>query len=232
MNFIVIALCFVSAFVAADADLASEYADYCANGPPRACTYEYSPVCGSDGQSYATLCTMASRTCQLRSNIRPLYRGECDNNRNKRSTGSNAERMFAWVNRKYDQYVRRCQPGRPLQCTRERGFAVCGSDSETYANVCALADAACREDGNIRPSSVGQCQTREKRSTGDRWAAVMRMFDVAQQRCLSNPSRRSICPAISLPVCASDGRTYPSPCHVGYVNCQDGSTVVQSIGRC
>ena len=41
------------------------------------CPNVFSPVCGSDGKSYASECALQAEACRQRKSIRTLYDGEC-----------------------------------------------------------------------------------------------------------------------------------------------------------
>ena len=41
------------------------------------CTFDYSPVCGTDGQTHSNLCALESKACRERSGLAVAYTGEC-----------------------------------------------------------------------------------------------------------------------------------------------------------
>ena len=44
---------------------------------PQLCTEIYKPVCGSDGKTYPSLCSLQSESCKTRGAVKFSYNGKC-----------------------------------------------------------------------------------------------------------------------------------------------------------
>ncbi|XP_017782605.1 PREDICTED: serine protease inhibitor dipetalogastin-like [Nicrophorus vespilloides] len=101
---------------------------------PCVCTYEYSPVCGSDGITYGNLCGLK---CKQRTDsaLTLAYHGECKTVVEKRSE-------------------------EPCNCTSEYS-PVCGTDANTYNNLCMFVCAR-KNDPSLFLLYHGICKKGEK----------------------------------------------------------------------
>ncbi|XP_047526387.1 agrin-like isoform X6 [Pieris napi] len=105
---------------------------------------------------------------------------------------------------------------------------VCSTAGRTYRNHCFLRKEACERRLNLRVKYEGECETGEPCSTmtcppGTRCVATLGQ---AECRCPRNCQKRKV-------VCGSDGREYPSECHVHKHACDNQLNItVKYHGKC
>lgn len=150
--------------------------------PVCVCPYNYAPVCGTDGTTYPNECSL---NCD-RSNIPSLevkHAGQCKDNVPEQPT---------------------------CACTRDMK-PVCGSDGNTYNNVCLLNCATATNPGlSIRHE--GPC---------------------ADKVIVADPSDMSCaCTRNINPVCGSDGITYNNPCLLNCATAKNPQLTIQYEGSC
>ncbi|CAL1545350.1 unnamed protein product [Lymnaea stagnalis] len=199
---------------------------------PTFCTFDYTPVCGSDGKTYGNLCSLNAANCGKddADKVTKAYLGECTTN--TRSSDCN------------------------MRCYKIYD-PVCGSDGVTYASACYLNSSNCGKADSDKVTLVheGQCATTpaapvEKvecpmicpaiyapvcgsdnftyasacnlnaaNCTKPSNAKIVGFYEGECRSTRVTVDCLQICPAIYAPVCGSDSVTYASICNLKAVNC-------------
>ncbi len=181
-------------------------------------TYIYRPVCGTDGNTYRNKCLLELESCSEGGDktLAVAHRGECYPGASERppkpSTAPAIAAVSATAEGEGDK-VEECFNSEacpflyryddPNIAQQKKAYfpftqrPVCGTDGETYSNICELRlTAKCLEILDLDVASRGEC-TKERHS--------------APAPCrLRLPSAG--CPQDYSPVCGSDGVTYFTRC--------------------
>eukprot|EP00057_Strongylocentrotus_purpuratus_P023451 XP_011677925.1 PREDICTED: agrin [Strongylocentrotus purpuratus] len=202
------------------------------------------PVCGSDGETYASECKLNVMACNARKNITVVSYGACED-----CVGVTCETER--FNQVCYQGMCVCQESCPM--SRSDEDMVCGSDQVTYDTVCHLKMSACQAESNLTVEYYGPCD--EFSGSGTEFPDYSGSgatppnefeFDLCDEtscsfggicRPLSADTYECICkfncPAVRLPVCGSDGATYGNECQLKEAACeQQSSIVLEKIGTC
>jgi len=181
------------------------------------CNFNWSPLCGSDGRTYANRCEMDSFNCLRKSAVTVSHAGECRavptcNNichmdwtpvcgTDGRTYGNRCELDSAVCKTKGTKsavslaYAGECRKQTTCQTLCNFNWApVCGSDGHTYGNECELQSLACMKRKAVSVAHVGECAK-------------------------AAPTCNRVCTRNWAPVCGTDGVSYGNRCELESVSC-------------
>ncbi|KAK2540861.1 hypothetical protein Q9966_004560 [Columba livia] len=201
-----------------------------------ACTMIYNPVCGTDGFTYASECTLCAHNLEHRTNIGKRKNGRCEEDITK-------------------EYCKGIEEVSPI-CTMEY-IPHCGSDGRTYSNRCAFCNAylagaqhkplkvggagVSSELMLLRPASGPGCSSALKELLF--WQLIFCGVDAAfgvevdcsRYHNTTNVEGREGLPCTKdfNPICGSDGVTYDNECLLCSYNREYGTNVSKDHdGQC
>uniref|UniRef100_A0A8C0VGJ5 Agrin n=1 Tax=Cyanistes caeruleus TaxID=156563 RepID=A0A8C0VGJ5_CYACU len=167
-----------------------------------------SPVCGSDGRDYRSLCHLNKHACDKQENVFKKFDGPC-------------AAIWAWN-------VRKINPQTPESCPPS-GDPVCGDDGVTYGSECAMARSGALRGMDIQKVRSGQCQQQDKCKDECKFNAVC-LNRRGAARCSCD---RITCDGAFRPLCGRDSRTYGSDCERRRAEClQQASIPTKHSGPC
>ncbi|KAG6440429.1 hypothetical protein O3G_MSEX001336 [Manduca sexta] len=190
---------------------------------PRSCQRR-KPVCGTDGKEYPSACHLDKHACDNTLNISIKYHGKCD-------PCSEHECADGGVCQLNEARAPVCRCGPSCELVARPGSAVCGSDYRDYPGECALRQESCRTRQQLTIAYRGECASAqhpcESVKCGLREQCSLDARGVAVCGCGAE------CEAVVRLVCATDGRTYDSPCHLDRIACLEGRDIrVAYAGPC
>ncbi|XP_006871817.1 PREDICTED: agrin [Chrysochloris asiatica] len=195
---------------------------------PSECVASAQPVCGSDGQTYASECELHVAACTRQISLHVAAAGHC-------LTCGDMVCAFGAV----------CLAGQCVcpRCERPPHGPVCGSDGITYQSMCELREASCRQQTHIEEARAGPCELAECGSGGSgsgedgecepelcRQRGGVWDEDSEDGPCVCDFSCQSV---LRNPVCGSDGVTYGTECELKKARCESQRELyVAAQGAC
>uniref|UniRef100_A0A8B9H0Q1 Agrin n=1 Tax=Astyanax mexicanus TaxID=7994 RepID=A0A8B9H0Q1_ASTMX len=122
-------------------------------------------VCGSDGNTYSSLCELRHASCTLKKTITVAEPDMCDEECGSGGSGSGVEACEQERCRKYggswdeDTEDDRCVCD--FTCQNVPRNQVCGSDGQTYDSECELKKTRCEKQVDLLLQSQGPCESKE-----------------------------------------------------------------------
>uniref|UniRef100_A0A674HUH7 Agrin n=1 Tax=Taeniopygia guttata TaxID=59729 RepID=A0A674HUH7_TAEGU len=180
-----------------------------------------SPVCGSDGRDYRSLCHLQKHACDAQQDLAKQFDGPCDPCQGVPSEPGRVCRV--------NPRTRRAELlPRPEDCPPGSG-PVCGDDGVTYESECAMGRAGAIRGIDIQKVRSGQCQQQDRCKEECRFNAVcLNRRGAARCSC-----ERISCDGAFRPLCGGDGRTYGSDCQRRRAEClRQAGIAVRHRGPC
>ncbi|XP_057175889.1 agrin isoform X5 [Triplophysa rosa] len=188
------------------------------------CTTVVAPVCGSDSSTYSNECELEKAQCISQRRIKVMRKGPCA----VKDPCSDVTCSFgSTCIQSSDGMSAKCMC--PLSCENVPKQVVCGSDGLDYQSECELNMKACATQKNIRVHHQGRC---DPCSVNLNSGSVACRVDPKTYKSFTFAPAES-CPPESTPICASNGQTYKSECHMDKTAKQNNLKLKKvSSGRC
>ncbi|KAK6307937.1 hypothetical protein J4Q44_G00212080 [Coregonus suidteri] len=188
------------------------------------CPSVVAPVCGSDSSTYSNECELEKAQCNTQRRIKVLRKGPCAL---KDPCSEMTCSYGSTCIQSSDGLSAKCMC--PLSCDGKPEQVMCGSDGQDYRNECELHKQACHTKKNVRLQRQGSCNPCKDRENN---LNVACRVEPRTHQPLTFPLPES-CPPVNEPLCASDGQTYESECHMTRTGMQKGIELKKiHPGRC
>ncbi|XP_045116966.1 follistatin-like isoform X2 [Portunus trituberculatus] len=180
-------------------------------------------VCGSDNRTYKSECHLLKRACRKKKRLLVAHYGPCQTCIGVRCGGSKKCVMDEQMNPR----CLSCPESCPLSQRRRH---LCGTDQRTYSSPCHLKQASCLAGAVILRAYKGPCQEDATCNTVRCWRGQKCLLQehTGQPQCTACGSLDSCLPS-SRPVCASDGKVYPSWCAFRHEACRSGRALTPTL---
>ncbi|KAJ8259664.1 hypothetical protein GJAV_G00172040 [Gymnothorax javanicus] len=121
-----------------------------------------SPVCGSDGNTYESVCQLNAAACKLKKKITVARTGGCDEECGSGGSGSEGDssceqdrcrRLGGYWDEDAEDDRCVCE----FNCHSVPRIQVCGSDGHTYSSECEMKKARCEKQQQLEIQNQGPC---------------------------------------------------------------------------
>ncbi|KAM6976940.1 agrin-like [Aplochiton taeniatus] len=168
------------------------------------CPSVVAPVCGSDSSTYSNQCELEKAQCSTQRRIKVLRKGPCS----LKDPCSEVTCSYgSTCAQSSDGLSAKCMC--PLSCQGVATETVCGSDGRDYSSECELHRQACQSQKNVRLQRQGPCDPCKDHNDLELSCRV----EPRTQRPITFGPPDSCLPDQE-PLCASNGHTYASQCHM------------------
>jgi coxsackievirus/adenovirus receptor len=116
------------------------------------------PICGTDNQTYETLCHLNKKACQTRQNITVAYIGQCGMLDLFSLKTKNKTHIDQIENCPYSN-CSICNPH--IQCLTDY-HRICASNLQEYSNECEMNKYACQSNIRLTKLHDGSCDFHEQ----------------------------------------------------------------------
>nr|XP_053634670.1 follistatin-like [Cherax quadricarinatus] len=180
-------------------------------------------VCGTDGRTYKSECHLLKRACRKKRRLLVAHYGPCQTCSGVRCGGGKK----CVLDEQMTPRCVRCPSSCPPQ---DKPRPICAADQRTYVSPCHLKRASCRAAAEIPRAYKGPCREDATCSSVRCWRdqRCLTRVDGGQPQCTSCGSLDS-CKPSSRPVCASNGRIYPSWCAFRHEACRSGRALIPTL---